>query len=118
MCELSVHYIRTVPFTIHPSVNNFLWCALSFSDIFTSCTIRNTILLHHVKWRTICWTIVCKVTIGCHIFGFVTGYFTKLGVSFQWTYSLFSCLIFICCTFLGMLFILLILLFFFIRFLL
>src|SRR5699024_37396 len=60
MCELSVHYIRTVPFTIHPSVNNFLWCALSFIDIFTSCTIRHPLLLHYVKCTTILWYIVGK----------------------------------------------------------
>src|SRR5699024_12330028 len=66
MCEISTQNIGTVSITIHPAIHNLFWSSLAFRNVFTSCTICNTVLLHLFNGRSICQFVIRKVFISTH----------------------------------------------------
>src|SRR5690625_66048 len=76
MCEFSTQNIGAVSITIHPAIHYLFRSTLAFGNVFTSCTICNIVLLHHVERRSICRAVMRKVIVCAHVTGFFASYFT------------------------------------------
>src|SRR5699024_1122455 len=63
MGEILIQNIRAMTLAIHPSVDDFGRSTLSFGNVFTSIGIGNSPILHHLKWRAICRTVMGKIII-------------------------------------------------------